>query len=365
MRRILHVINSLSCGSGMMSLIMNYYRAIDKKKYQFDFLYFDEVGLDYKNEIESLGGIFYKIRRPSLSVSFYRDISEFLKENSNKYYAIHCHPIIAAAYIGIFKQKYNIKYIIQHSHTSKLSSHIFGILRNKMLLCYSKRYITNYIGCSKESLQLISKKELNKKNNVIINNCIDYNRFKFNVKDRVNIRKKFDIREDTILVGHVGRFSNEKNHELLIKIFEEYHKIHKNSKLLLVGEGPLKKNIYEFVDKMKISCDVIFVGNVIDVEKYYSAMDFLVFPSVFEGFGLTTVEAQVNGLFVFASKNVPGCTKISNRIFFVDRDVNDYISSIDDNYRYNLNRNNIKISFDYDIKKNVSDLIKFYNNLGK
>lgn len=361
MKRVLHVIDSLTCGSGMMSFIMNYYRNIDRKKIQFDFLYYKDAKISFKDEIESLGGTCYKIPKPSLAPSFYKEVSKFLCDNSNRYCAIHCHPIFTSLYIGLFKKKYNIKHIIQHSHTSKLSSHFTGIIRNRIILDLAGKYITEYAGCSNEALDLIKRSERNKKETIIINNIIDYDKYKYNLKNRNKIRKEYKISDDCILMGHVGRFSKEKNHDLLIGIFNEYHKKVPNSKLILVGDGPLFQKIKNKISDYNLEESVIITGRVTNPEIYYSSMDLFVFTSNFEGFGLAVVEAQVNGLMVFASKNVPKYTNISNNIFYIDdQNAIDYVNKININY-HNYDRNNVVIEDNFDLKCNVKKLEDFYN----
>lgn len=364
MKRVLHVIDSLSCGSGMMSFIMNYYRNIDRKKIQFDFLYYSDSKLNFEKEIVSLGGNCYKISKPSLSIAFFKEVSDFLKRNSKKYMAIHCHPIFSSSYISLFKKKYNINHIIQHSHTSQYSSHLFGKIRNKIFLYLADHNITEYVACSPEALLLFPKKSIKHKKNIIINNSIDYDKFTFSQPKRDFIRKKLSISKNTIVMGHVGRFSKEKNHSMLIDIFNSYHKKNANSILLLVGDGSLKSQIIEKIKKDGLDDVVIFVGRVKDVENYYSAMDIFVFPSIFEGFGLSAIEAQVNGLLCVVSNNVPKCVKISNRIFYCD-DIKDYINIIEKNKLIlkNINRNDIIIDKKYDCSNNVEILEKFYLNL--
>lgn len=363
MKRVLHVIDSLSCGSGMMSFIMNYYRIIDKNTIQFDFLYFLDSEVSFESEILSLGGKCYKISKPSLNISFFRDISNFLKNNSSNYIAIHCHPIFSSSYISIFKKRYNIEHIIQHSHTSQYSSHTFGKIRNKFLLSLADHNITEYAACSPEALLLFSKKSINKKKSVIIPNSIDYNIFKYSQTKRNYIRNMYSISSETIVLGHVGRFSKEKNHKLLIDIFKEYHKNNPQSILLLVGDGPLKKEIIAMIRKNALEKSIILVGRVNNVEDYYSAMDIFIFPSLFEGFGLSTIEAQVNGLLCIVSRNVPKCTKITNKIFYCDN-INEYLDIIN-KYSLYTNRNKIEVNKSYDLNNNVKNLEKFYLNLDK
>src|SRR5690606_27518429 len=123
------------------------------------------------------------------------------------------------------------------------------------------------------------------------NNAIDVSRFTYNPVTRASIRKKLEI-SDTKIIGHIGRFNEQKNHFYLIKIFQELLKIDQSYHLLLVGDGNLSGRIKELVDDLNISENVTFLGIRHDIPDLLQAIDVFVFPSLYEGLPVTLVEAQ-------------------------------------------------------------------------
>lgn len=151
--------------------------------------------------------------------------------------------------------------------------------------------------------------EINKRFNInntkVIRNGIDFNRFYNLRKTREEIRKELNISEDTYLIGHVGRFTYQKNHEFLINVFDLTLKKNPNSHLLLVGEGKLKKDVERQLLELNIADKVTILSNRNDVAELMNTMDVFVFPSRWEGLGIVLIEAQVSKLNCVVSNNVP------------------------------------------------------------
>ena len=148
------------------------------------------------------------------------------------------------------------------------------------------------------------------KNVYILHNAIDVNKFKYNEKTEKTKRKELKIKDKDIVIGHIGRFEKQKNHEFLIDIFNEIHKQNKNTILLLVGEGSLKEEIEQKVKNLNLEKSVKFLGQRSDVNELYQAMDAFVLPSLYEGLPLVGVEAQAAGLPCFFSTEVTKETKV-------------------------------------------------------
>lgn len=137
----------------------------------------------------------------------------------------------------------------------------------------------------------------------VLENGLSIDKYYFDYNNRKKIQKEFGINENFV-VGHVGRFTQVKNHEFLLEIFSEIKKIQKESILLLVGEGSEKNKIQAKAENMNLANSVIFAGARKDVGALMSAMDCFVFPSIFEGLGNVLIEAQINGLNCFVNKKV-------------------------------------------------------------
>ena len=158
-----------------------------------------------------------------------------------------------------------------------------NIVKN-ILRPFSKLYANKFFACTKHAGEwLFGKKIIERKELNVINNAIDLKKFEFNEKTREDLRKELGIKEDTLIIGHVGRFMKQKNHEFLIEVFKELIKKNDNSILMLIGQGPLLNDMKQKVRDLKIEDKVKFIGQVTDVEKYYNIMDVFLFPSIYEG----------------------------------------------------------------------------------
>jgi glycosyltransferase involved in cell wall biosynthesis len=152
---------------------------------------------------------------------------------------------------------------------------------------------------------------------IIVNDGIDLSRFTYNKKVRNDYRAKLGINEENFVVGHVGRFSYQKNHNYLIDIFKELCKLNSTAILLLVGTGELENSIKEKVRALQLEEKVIFTGAVDNVNDYMQAMDCFVFPSRFEGLGMVAIEAQAMALPCFLSDGIPKEVAITDLVHFI------------------------------------------------
>lgn len=175
-----------------------------------------------------------------------------------------------------------------------------------------KRYATAFFACSKKAGSVMFGDDLMGKV-VVVKNGIDIEKFKFNKTIREEIRDKHNLSEKLVL-GHVGRFNEQKNHSFVIDVFYEITKIKKNSVLLLIGEGELFDFCRNKVDKLDISDKVLFLGSQDNVNNYMQAMDGFIFPSLYEGLGIVLVEAQCAGLECIVSNEIVEEAILSQRI---------------------------------------------------
>ncbi len=181
--------------------------------------------------------------------------------------------------------------------------------------------INHYISCSKKACySLFTKRFVSKNKILILKNGIDVEMFKYNKSIRKKIRDNLDI-DNKVVYGNVGRLSYEKNHDFLIDIFYEIQKTNKDSVLLLIGDGILKEKINDKVKRLKLDKKVIFLDFKDDVYNYYNCMDLYIVPSLSEGFGITSIEAQTNGLITYCSMEVPEEVNISSNIRFFNLDI--------------------------------------------
>lgn len=347
MKRILHIGMSDNLG-GIEIFLINFYRKINKKKIQFDFINMYDGKLCFEEEIIKMGGKIYKIPNEKKNpLGFEQELKSIIQKN--KYEVVHVHKN-SLAFISVFKilKKMKVKKIIAHSHNTQSSKPNFIInVLHKLNKPFLSKYANYFCACSKEAGEwMFSKNILESNKFTIVNNAIEIDRFIFNQNVRNEIRKEFSIDDETFLVGHVGRFTPQKNHLFLIDFFYEFTKLKENCKLMLVGQGATMELVKEKVKKLKLEDKVIFVGERIDANRFYQAFDLFVFPSIYEGLGIVLIEAEVSGLPCLVSTEVPKLTKIIDDI--------DYISLEAPIHKWVDSANNILEKFE---RKNIYNLI--------
>ena len=192
---------------------------------------------------------------------------------------------------------------------------------------------------------------------MILPNAIDPERFKFSEVSRKEIRKRYGIKDDDFVIGHVGRFYPQKNHDFLIDVFYEIRKQRANAKLLLLGDGPLQDKIRQKINSLGIADSVIFAGLQKDPAPFYSAMDVFCFPSLWEGLGIVLLEAQYNGLPCVVSEVIPKEVLISNFLTYTTFDADEWKR----NTFFYMGKRNVKITCDaFDIKHCIEKLRMLY-----
>lgn len=311
---------------GIQSLVIDWVSRFDKNKIHVDFLLLDD-GNKYELEdtLIELGCKVYKlngiwIRKISDFHKQARALDSFFKEH-NDYKVVHLHSTSKNYLVLKYAKKYGIPVRIAHSHSidfqtkNPLKKLIGYILKPKLI-----KYSSDYFACSKIAGEwLFGNKVVKSDKFKVIHNAIDYDKFKYDESVRKVLRKELDIKDDEILIGHVGRFTNQKNHTFLIDIFNELYKKNNKYKLIMIGTGELENNIKNKVKDLSLQNSVIFAGYKKDVNRYMQAMDLFVFPSLYEGLGLVLIEAQASGLTCFTTKNaVPEEAKILENFSFLD-----------------------------------------------
>ncbi len=289
---------------GVESFLMNYYRHLDKTKFQFDFLCNSYEKVAYEDEILELGGKTFHFPARSQNIMAYREkLEEFFKKRSSEYHAIWVN-VCSLANIDYLKlaKKYGISKRIIHSHNSQnMDSKLRGILHliNKNVI---GRYATHYWACSKEAADWFYNKEL-QKDVVIIHNAIDVERMAFDSMKRKKIRESLGW-ENKFVIGNIGRLHFQKNQMFILEIFYEVLKQLDSARLILVGQGEDEAELKKRVEELEIGKYVYFAGIQYDIAGRLSAFDLFLFPSKFEGLSIVALEAQANGLIVLASKGV-------------------------------------------------------------
>jgi glycosyltransferase involved in cell wall biosynthesis len=358
MLKILHVVSIMNTG-GIETWLMNVLRNIDRTKIQFDFVVHTSQKGYYDDEIEKLGGKLIRVPKFKIINFFsYKKVWKEILENS--YYKIlHTH-IRSTASIYLKIAKYYGIATISHSHN--VSNGKFPTSAIKDIF---QRYIAIYsdirLACSNSAgLWLFRKRPFK-----IMKNAININLYKLNNGVRNEYREKYNF-ENNIVIGHIGRFSYQKNHNFLLDIFATLYKQNNLFRLVLVGDGELKKDIEKKVKEKKISNSVIFTGIRSDIPELLQMFDIFVFPSHYEGLGIVLLEAQASGLQCFISDTMPDEVKITCLIntISLNESAEFWANVINQNINYKRYDTSqcIKDS-GYDIKLVVNELEDLYESL--
>lgn len=292
--RVLEVMGSLHRG-GAETMIMNYYRAFDKKKCQMDFIIHSEFENDYREEAEKMGARIMLMDRPGKigAREYIKSLTTVIKKNG-PYDAIHIHTNYQAFLVIIAANKAGIKKLVVHSHTTSFRKR--EIFVNRIIM---KVYHTVNIACGVAAGDAF----FGKKNYIVLNNAIDISRFK-NADNKIIHEKKREIYQEKKLVGHLGSFTAPKNHEFIIECAEELQKHRKDFKILLFGEGEKKEDIQKAILTRGLSDFVELCGVTDNPANTYRMFDVFILPSLYEGFPVTLVEAQISGVYCLASANI-------------------------------------------------------------
>lgn len=356
--RILHIVQRMEAG-GTQALLMNIYRNIDRNKVQFDFLVEYNEKQFYDDEIISLGGrIFYTNVRNDYKISkFKKTLKHILNENNYKIVHVHAFTI---GYVCLKTAKEcGVPVRIAHSHNNETVHDKKYLIKRFMQKIYPI-YATDLFACSNEAGKYLFKD----RKFTVLNNAIDAKKFEYNENIRIEMRKTLGV-SNNFVIGHVGRLHPQKNHLFLIDVFKEIKDRINNAKLILVGTGPLENEIRQKAESYNLQEDVIFLGNRADMNNIYQAMDIFVFPSLFEGLGIVSVEAQASGTPVICSDKLPKEVEITDICKKVSLDESapkwaQICIENKDKKKHDEKYINAVVESGYDLSSTVKKLEKFY-----
>ncbi|TEB14255.1 putative glycosyltransferase EpsF [Pelotomaculum sp. FP] len=293
--RVLHVLSALA-KNGAESRIMDIYRNINREKIQFDFAVHTTKQCDFDNEVKSMGARIYSFPKFKIFnyLQYYKEWEQFFKEHT-EIQIIHIHVTNLAAVILNAAQKSSVPVRITHSRNSNQSGFV-----QKVFLALTRNIIfrksTQMLAVSKEAGEYVFGKKAMEAGIVrILRNAIDARKYTFNAELRKKIRAELEVK-DNLVVGHIGRFVEQKNHKFVLDIFKKLQKIKPHAVLILVGIGEKQPQMREYAEDIGVGKSVIFMGSRNDVPMLLQAFDVLLFPSLFEGLPGVVLEAQAAGL---------------------------------------------------------------------
>jgi glycosyltransferase involved in cell wall biosynthesis len=353
-------------GSGVSQYVLQNWKFIDKSRFQFDFATRSN-SLDFAEELTSQG---CKIHYLSCSseeneLQFIKEVHQILDEG---YDAIHLHT---SYWKGFLVEQIAVErkcpIIIVHSHSTMVdvldehqrneSIEKHHYYRNTLPL----EYATHFAACSKHAAEWLFGEQIPRQRIQILKNAIDVPKYSFSSETRKAYREKLGL-NGCFVLGHIGRFVYQKNHEMLIEIFREVYQKIPCARLMLAGSGELEDDIRQKVEQYGLEHAVLFMGRSKDVPELLQAMDVFLLPSHFEGLGLVLIEAQAAGLRCFASTEVPIEAKVTPYLDFVPNSVSDWVTLImkEENGYNRVKTDHLIANAGYDLREQIKVLEKLY-----
>ena len=308
--KVINLIDSLDMG-GAQSVLKEYALKINKDEFEFIVICLDE----FRNtKYESI------LRKNGVKVIFLGDnVSSFWKKNRVLNYIqkcyllnqfvenyevdiIHTHQAINQYLLFVNTKKTKVN--LYHTYHTDIKRYIRKYKTYKFVTQYCIKYKNLTPIALHEEMRELSNQIFNTNNTIVINNGIDFSRFSNPNKSKLQVRNELEIDENDFVIGHVGRFFKVKNHEFIIRVFNEVLKLRQNSKLILVGDGPEMNAIKTLVNKYGIQNKVFFLGQRNDIPELLNSMDVFLFPSIIEGFPISLIEAQILQLRCIISNNI-------------------------------------------------------------
>lgn len=294
MKKILQVQSGMNKG-GTEAVIMGWYRNIDTDKYQFDFTNMSKTECSYDNEIKSRGGdVIYLPSRSNVgNIKHCYYLYKCIKENG-PYTAVHSHMNFHGGIVALVSKIAGVKNVICHAHnTSDEGKGIKRRLEIFILQRLMKIYSSKLLACGKDAGNFVFGKGSKFE---VINNAVDTDKFKpMNKVDIDIVKKKYKL-EDTLVLGHIGRFAKQKNHKFIISIIEMMKSQNINFKFILIGDGELKQEFFDEIKTKNLDEYILYLGLQDNISTWLNVMDIFVFPSLYEGLPVVLVEAQATGL---------------------------------------------------------------------
>lgn len=366
--RVLHVFTILNRG-GAETMIMNYYRNIDRTKLQFDFLVHRPERGVYEDEIEELGGNIYRMPpiNPLFPNAYYKELNEFF--NKHPYYKIvHSHINTFSLFPLKVAQLKGITTRIAHAHTTTELISFIGIVSNPMSALKiaiknnqkrkSKKHASHLFACGVKAGKWLFG---DSSDFIVINNAIDTEKFVFNKDLSNSLKLEYGLNNKTI--GHIGNFSYPKNYPFILAVFSEIYKIDPEFKLVLLGDGHKRTEIEIKAKELGVYDNIVFTGVKSNINELLNMIDAFLFPSIYEGLPVTLVEAQASGLKVFASDTITKEVALTDDITYMSlkEPAKAWAEKIVASLPYNR-KNNYEIikAKGYDIKENARQLQNFY-----
>lgn len=298
MKKALYIVTSMDTG-GAETVFMKYYRALDKSRYQLDFCVSSDVPGFYDAEIESMGGrIVHTVKKTEAGpVASFKRLMQIARDGGyccavrSSQHSLSCLDLLAMRFGGVSRT------IFRSSNTGTVSNSKKETLLHNLFKPLVRVAATDFAAPSTEAgVYMFGKAGVSGPRFHLMKNALNLEDYAYDASTRDDVKRELRVPAESFVVGHVGRFSEQKNHLFLVDVFAEIARRRPDAVLMLVGKGETRTAVERRVAELGLTDRVVFAGVRSDVRRLYSAMDVFIFPSVYEGLPNVVVEAQANGL---------------------------------------------------------------------
>ena len=342
MKKILIIITTgFESTGGLTTVMMNYYRAMDKTSFRIDFASTNEAECVLINELSINDSNYYCLGNRKKEVLHYiRNLRKLI--NKKQYDIVHINGNSATMLIETSVAKScHVKRIICHTHTTQSEYPVI----NRILLPIFRNSYTYALAVSDKAGKWLYGKDY-----TVLNNAINTSKYAYNSEHRSTIKMELGI-EGKYVIGTVGKLTSSKNQAFLIDVFMEYMKTNSNAVLLIVGGGELENELKKKALECGLAEYIIFLGMRDDVERVIQCFDVFVFTSKYEGFGMVLVEAQASGLHCIVADTIPKETAVTNNIEYMS--LNAPIRKWVDRIEYHRNNESDRTRLSMDACKSI------------
>ncbi|MFV8785214.1 glycosyltransferase [Aerococcus urinaeequi] len=365
-KKVLQVTGALNVG-GLEIVAKNYYKYIDKTKYDFVYLAWKKEKNDLEQEILDMGAKVIYIDSPQNGyIKFYKDIIRVLEEHG-PFDIVHSHMLFTSGWFMKAAYKMGVPIRIAHSHNSQraVKNSFFKNIYIKLMRFYLKKYANRIIGVNQIAGEaLIGRSEFQRKG-IVLENGIQLSEYKFNEDTRQKTRERLSVSKDDILLGNVARVTKVKNQEFILDITKVLAEVSSKYKVIIIGEGDLEEELKRKAHTLNIEKNILFLGLQTNISDYLQAMDIFLLPSLHEGAPLSLIEAQASKLPCITSDRVPDDTKLTENLMSLPINEGteiwvDHILSLKLNNRDSRNISSL-LESDYNIEISIQKLEKIYS----
>lgn len=366
MKKIIHF-SLANAKGGITQYVLNNWKYIDKTKFRFDIVTFGEK-LDFQKDLEAEGcRVFYVKNRAENNLKLFQN--EIQQIFSNGYDVVHLHTSYWKSFeLEKLAKQAGIPKIIVHAHNTAVFDDNGREEKEKQHYKLREELTTDiatdFWACSRLAAEWLYSDKIPQEKIHIMNNAIDVHSFMFNGQKRKEIRQRLGW-DDKLIIGHVGRFSYQKNHEFLIELMKETVKIKEDVRLVLIGRGPLVDKIQLLIKQYHLVDKVFLAGACDDVNCWLQAVDIFALPSHFEWLPIVAIEAQASGAKCLVSDTVTKETAVTDNISFLPLDVSVWQDRILSDKIETENRRKYAdqvIQAGYDITQYMKTLENMYNS---